>query len=509
LTQRVWALARARAIVGSFIRRHPDRAALLLILIAALAPRLAFAFRAPVFLISDSIAYFQSGYDLARGAGFDLPYKRAPLYPLFIAGGVWLSGPDLQAIGFLQHALGALSAALTFRIGRLLFGRLAGLAAGLLVALSGPLIIYEHYLVAEPLFIVLLLGFTLSVVRGVRAPDGSWRWFVLSGLLLGMAGLTRSVGVAILPAVPPALLLALRWPRAVVSSLAVLAGFLVVIAPWMARNYVEFGAFEIAGGSGQHLVERISRHDEGFTIPSSDSPSPYADPVRTEARALILRQMDREARPSAINHRLMETYGWGDVQANQAMRDVGLEIILAQPERYLVGTLAKTRRLLGGTPETIFGYHWASRRNEELRRSWESNPSIAYLLTPPSPFQEAEKTNADRIISFFSPYALRGPLAFLLLAGLLTGLRPATRWATVLLVLLVVALIVPSTALVGYVPRYRYPADPFLAVLVGAGLAGLLQLAPRSVRFVGRRSADSDLSPLGEERSRAVREPAR
>ena len=42
--------------------------------------------RAPLFIRRDSIAYFQVGYELANGLGFDLPLRRTPLYPLFVAG---------------------------------------------------------------------------------------------------------------------------------------------------------------------------------------------------------------------------------------------------------------------------------------------------------------------------------------------------------------------------------------------------------------------------------------
>jgi hypothetical protein len=39
------------------------------------------------------------------------------------------------------------------------------------------------------------------------------------------------------------------------------------------------------------------------------------------------------------------------------------------------------------------------------------------------------------------------------------------------------ALFFPSAALVGYVPRYRYPADPLLAVLAAGGIVALIALA--------------------------------
>src|SRR4051812_48043055 len=85
LIHRASPLARAGAAVARRVGQHPDRSALLIILLAALAIRLAFTFRAPVFLVHDSVTYFQAGYDFARGAGFDLAFKRTPLYPLFVS----------------------------------------------------------------------------------------------------------------------------------------------------------------------------------------------------------------------------------------------------------------------------------------------------------------------------------------------------------------------------------------------------------------------------------------
>jgi hypothetical protein len=100
-------------------------------------------------------------------------------------------------------------------------------------------------------------------------------------------------------------------------------------------------------------------------------------------------------------------------------------------------------------------------------------------LTPPSPLQEAEKYNAGAIVALVSPAqpVFRWILFTLLLVGLVFGLRSANRWASVFIMLLVAALVVPAAALVGYVPRYRYPADPFMAVVIAAGLVGLVKLA--------------------------------
>jgi hypothetical protein len=61
----------------------------------------------------------------------------------------------------------------------------------------------------------------------------------------------------------------------------------------------------------------------------------------------------------------------------------------------------------------------------------------------------------------------------------------------VLLVLTVVALVFPSAALVGYVPRYRYPVDPLLAVLAAGGVVAVVALVGMGRKRFGRRGAEA------------------
>jgi hypothetical protein len=61
--------------------------ALGLILLLAAGLRWAVGTRAPVFLAyRDSSQFFAAAYDLVQSAQLELPLKRAPMYPLFLAG---------------------------------------------------------------------------------------------------------------------------------------------------------------------------------------------------------------------------------------------------------------------------------------------------------------------------------------------------------------------------------------------------------------------------------------
>src|SRR5688572_7313552 len=257
-------------------RAHPDLVLVTGLVLVAIVARGALLTRAPLFLRRDSVAYFQVGWELANGLGFDLPLRRTPLYPLFIAGVVWTLGEDLRGLALAQHLLGVVTVVATYFLGRAMFGRAAGALAGLAVALSAPLLIYEHYILAEPLFIPLLVLGLLLVVLAMQREGGGRSvlgLYLAGGIVLALAALSRPIGQALLP-IGPLAILAHHWrdrgalraaARASVLPIAlVLLGFALVLVPWSVRGSMTTGRVSGAGAMGQSLIGRIIRHDEGF-----------------------------------------------------------------------------------------------------------------------------------------------------------------------------------------------------------------------------------------------------
>jgi hypothetical protein len=486
--------------LASFIAAHPDLVLLAVLLVIAASVRGTFLLRAPLFVRRDSLAYLQTGYELARGQDFDLPLRRTPLYPLVIGGVVWSLGEDLRSLAFAQHLLALVTVAGTYFLGKLMFGRVAGFVAGLLVAISGPLLIYEHYILAEALFIPLLVMGLLLIVLAMRRERAGL--YLAGGVVLALAALSRPIGQALVPVAPLAILARHgRWRPALKPACLVLLGFALVLVPWILRGALESGRLGSAGALGQTLVGRIVRHDEGFVIPDPDSPTGETDPRKVDARRLILTQMGRDARPSAINHRLQEQLGLGEAEANSAMQGVAMEIFTTQPGRYVEGTLAKFRRLLVGEDERL-RIHWSTRKDGELREDWLDERSIAHLYSPPSVVEESEYPIAEALTRIFQPHEWRALLIPLVLLGLGFGLIRGPRGPTALLLLTILALVFPSAALVGYVPRYRYPADPLLAILAGGGIVALVH-----VTAALRRRATRGRVPLPLVQQRPVTGP--
>jgi hypothetical protein len=500
--------------------------------VVALALRLAFLLRAPVFVIGDSENYFWPGYELAREIGFDLDIRRTPIYPLFIALVGTRVGEDLAALVLAQHLLGVVTALLIALLGIRYWGRWTGLLAGLLVALSGPLLIAEQYVMAEALFIplaTLTIGWLALALERPR-----WWTLLVGGLLIGVAGLTRPVGLVLAVAALMALPVAVWWRRDALTprpplptvgegeqvarlplshgrergpggggllrifplALALVAGVAVVWVPWMARNKAVNDSFSADGNAGQTLVGRAMRHDPGFAFENPNDP----DPARQRARAIMRDGRGKVVTPT--RNRIKRELGLDDAGANKLMRDLALETIMRQPGYYLYGTIRNFGLLAQGSRER-YRDHWQTRRDEGSREEWEANPDIRHLLGPPTPLQEREYDEAEALINVFQSSRLGPTIPLLALVGAIglalgIGARGARPGVAAFLTLVVVGLLLAAVAMVAPLPRYRYPVEPLLGLLAAGGLTTLVALVRQAT--ARRRSG----SPRGPARSAAA-----
>ncbi len=166
-------------------------------------------------------------------------YFRTPLYPAFLAAVFFLPGPDLLAARLVQAVLGAVTAVLLASVAAARFGRVAGVAAGLLAACSWPLLVFGRELLIAPLS--LFLGaLILRVWDGTSPSARLGRWLGI-GALMGLAAVARPNSLAFLPI---ALILAAYGPGRRGDArrpLVLLAGVVLMIAPVTLRNRVVSG----------------------------------------------------------------------------------------------------------------------------------------------------------------------------------------------------------------------------------------------------------------------------
>jgi 4-amino-4-deoxy-L-arabinose transferase-like glycosyltransferase len=200
------------------------------------------------------------GKSLVEGHGFapfgNLIERRAPLYPIMIAGIYFLFGEQSTLVLIAQAFLLAASCVVVFDIGRRVFNVRTGYIAAVLCALNPMLLRYVGDLQLETLLTFLFVASLWTTVRFVERPSLSWG--ILLGACIALACLTKSVALPY-PFLFAGGVLLIAWLRrrrgqpARVPWAPLASIFLVMfalIAPWTARNWVATGGHFVLLSSG-------------------------------------------------------------------------------------------------------------------------------------------------------------------------------------------------------------------------------------------------------------------
>jgi 4-amino-4-deoxy-L-arabinose transferase-like glycosyltransferase len=182
--------------------------------------------------------------NLLEGRGFgDLMdnHLSVPTQPLLIAAVYSIFGKSYLALRLVSAVIGAASCVLGFLLARSLFGPLAAIFAGIMLAFY-PHLVYLSALFEYPqgLAILLMGTFLLVCVRFADDPRVAIRF--LAGALLGALILTLPSLLIYAPVF--LLLLFMRncsWRRNVAFVAAAIAGLALTVGPWTWRNYAAYG----------------------------------------------------------------------------------------------------------------------------------------------------------------------------------------------------------------------------------------------------------------------------
>lgn len=229
----------------------PTPRAVWLAVAAGLVLRLAFGFGYWVGkpLTHDEREYLALAHNIAEGRGFAYPaappgepeperFGRAPVYPLFLAA-IDLLSPGIDTVPVIkavQAAIGAIGIWLVAGIAHRVTGARGAAVAAWIAAVHPPLVWTPAYIFSETLYMALALANVSATERALAAGEGRRRWLA-SGLLGGLASLTRPAHLFFLLLLGLYLLSRRRLTAVVFAA----AGALLVIAPWTARNWHEYG----------------------------------------------------------------------------------------------------------------------------------------------------------------------------------------------------------------------------------------------------------------------------
>lgn len=236
-------------IISSSFGKYPT--ALLLVLFVGLLLRVLFISVHDRPLFSDEKEYDRLAFNLAAKASYTYdtsPTAYRPIgYPAFLGFNYFVFGHHLILVKLVQALA---DVAISFFIYLLLAGhpertRLLGAA---LWAFFAPALFYANLLLSETVFTFLLVLMTWILSR--KHEGSGWQSVVL-GALLGILTLIKPT-IVIFLLLLPILMRRIDLPLRKLYPIAL--GFLLVLSPWLVRNYLTFDEFALSSNGGINLL---------------------------------------------------------------------------------------------------------------------------------------------------------------------------------------------------------------------------------------------------------------
>lgn len=334
----------------------------------------------------DTPLYERLASSLLHGHGFTAPGSafgdayRTPGYPILIALFRLLPGSTAGATGTVQHLVGAAFAVAVVLVAWRFFGRVTGVVAGVLVAISPLQLFVEHAVLPDLAFAVVaaaVVGLVAEAAARDRAPTGL---LVGAGLLAAVATYIKPNGLILVPLVPLVFLLArLGWRPGLRATGIFAATAIVAVVPWVARNVISEGTPLLTTQGGAALWV-VAFDADRMPFPSTAG-RPAGERVAVDAA-------ERARRFKRAEHLVPLTYaqvfvalrrhGESAPAAAGTMTTVALRAIREHPGDYVDGA----RHVLGMEWQRSGDAHWASvRLDQSLRRTGSGTPGLTRAVT--------------------------------------------------------------------------------------------------------------------------------
>lgn len=257
-------------VVSSVSWGRSGRLLLCGMLVLAFALRTVWALRyaPPLSFFGDDTFFYAAGRQLAHGQGYVTPLaghmsvataEHPPLFPFALAGLSKIGVASVNAQRMFNVVAGTVTVLLVALLARRVAGRRPAMIAAGLCAVYPVFIGADGSLMSETLFGTLVAGTLLQALRWYDSPT-LVRAGVL-GMLIGLATLTRSEGLLLLPLLVGPLVIRLRVQGLRLALVAGL-GCAVVLAPWVVRNAIALG-------------RPLLSDNQGITVAGSNCRSTY------------------------------------------------------------------------------------------------------------------------------------------------------------------------------------------------------------------------------------------
>ncbi len=251
-------------------------------------------------LLVDSLFHHRWAMAIAGGdiIGGEV-FFRAPFYIYILGLFYGIFGHSLLVGRIFGHLVGLIAVLVTYQLTNRLFSKRAAIVAGTLHALYPIAIYFESELLVDSLFTMLV---ELSLLCLMIAYDRkTLRWYFITGLVIGLAAITRPVILGLLPVYFIWILFdrdntSSRW-----KSISILMlGVILLIAPVTVRNRIvgdDIVLISSSGGVNFHIGNNPAA--DGLT---AAMPSPLGANWRIQDITYLAEQdLGRKLKPSEIS----------------------------------------------------------------------------------------------------------------------------------------------------------------------------------------------------------------
>ena len=309
--------------------RHSWVGPLLAILSLAVGARIFFGlmWRTDVAL-TDSY-YGQIALDIVSGESLETVFmremtvERMPVYPIFLATIILVSGPSSISILIGHALLGGGITFLAFLLGKEIFNSRTGLLAALIAA------VYPYYvgnnigLTDEAMLTLVLALDVLFAIKLLKKQSLTLR--TLTGVMLGLALLTRASVLSYVPLLLLWLYFFLPLQKSKIC-LTVVFSFSVIVLPWLIINYQIVGRPTLTGHTGFPLW-----NGNNLALSHCGYPEVTIDYCEREAARLI--PEDEWTRLENLTY----------IQRDEEMARRALDFIVHHPVQFLSNAFLKLR----------------------------------------------------------------------------------------------------------------------------------------------------------------------
>jgi 4-amino-4-deoxy-L-arabinose transferase-like glycosyltransferase len=227
-----------------------------------------------LFVATDTTCYEELALNILGGRGYCLSSVTpnstiVPLYPLFITGIYAVVGRAPYVVVAIQIilSLGIVAFIIHWGLGR--FSTKVGILAGLFLLLELCLGFYSVQLMAEVLFLTLLVP-GLWFVKRLFDERSSLTSGFIAGVFFGLAALTRPIGLYFPLLIPFLFLTRSPTKSRLLGYVVLLLCHIAIVSPWFIRNRLVFGHFFFSTVQSVNLIYQhaapVKAVSEGKTI---------------------------------------------------------------------------------------------------------------------------------------------------------------------------------------------------------------------------------------------------